>query len=74
MAKASTITSSLLSFARFDEEGGLLVRFKNGRLYRYPTATEATYDAIVASDTPGGTFAKLVRSAGLPFVEVTNDV
>lgn len=70
MSKASTITSSLLSFARYDDENGLLVRFNNGRLYRYPKATEDIYDAIVASDTPGGTFHKLVRSAGLAFEEV----
>lgn len=65
------VKSSNLAFVRFDEGEGLLIRFRNGRLYRYASASREVYDEIVNSDSPGGVFHRLVRTPGLPYEDMT---
>lgn len=61
MYQMQPVASSNLDEIGHDEDG-LLVRFKNGQLWRYRGVSEATYQALQAAPSIGSAFHKLVRS------------
>lgn len=76
--KMKVTGSKNISEIGFTLEDGLTVTFANGRKYVYPTADSSIYDELVAEvqrtdpeASVGKAFNRLVRNAGLEYVEVT---
>lgn len=55
------VKSSNIDAVGFDDKRGLLVRFKGGGLYSYPTVPKRLHDELVAADSVGSFFARRVR-------------
>jgi hypothetical protein len=64
------VTSSVIDAIGYDEDGAwLLVRFNNGRLYRYRGVPEAEFDALVQASSIGGYYNRHIRDA-FPYEEL----
>jgi hypothetical protein len=50
--------------------GRLYVEFKSGDIYRYSDVPEGDADAIVSSDSPGGTLYEQIKLAGYSYQQV----
>lgn len=57
------IVSSNLEAAKYDESTReLIIRFKNGRAYKYPDVSPELYADLLAADSAGSFFATQIRN------------
>ena len=59
----SDVRSSNVAAVGWDEDAGeLLVRFKSGAEYSYPSAGESAYQDLLADPSPGAYVARWLRN------------
>jgi hypothetical protein len=63
MAEMREVRSSNVRAVGWDEDTGeLLVEFRNGSLYSYPSAGESAYQDLLSDPSPGAYVARWLRN------------
>lgn len=63
MVEMVPVRSSNVSQVGFDEDSGeLLVEFKSGAVYAYSNQSEAAYQDLLTTDSPGSYVSKWLRN------------